>query len=558
MDSLRPNQFGPQACLREAPSTVILGGNPPASSRWRILAPLTLMCFVGALIGFRETVVALIATWYGSRTFSHCFLVFPLSAYLIFRRRKQLAIVDPTPNLWGLLLLGFLSLVWVFGNLGEIRLLEEWAFIGIIVAVVWTLLGSSVIHILDLPLVFLVFAIPFGVGLIGPLQDITAWFAVHALTLSGIPAVLENHVLSVPTATWTVAEACSGIRYLFSSVMLGVIYAWLAYRSQKRRILFLCASVAVPILANGVRAYGIVVLAYLTNNRLAADVDHIIYGWVFFTVVQLGLFIVGLRWRQVTDVEKNFPADAAPNGGTPGNTKPQFVWRTPFLAFSLTAILIAFPPALANWLWDRASRNANWSEWADPPVSVRMPWHATPAFDASWAPDLRGASRGFVESYLSGQNRVDLYWALYSGERGFELLNSYNRIANPKLWPLVADGFERETVDGTRIRLSRSLIGSGPVARSVLTWYWVNGEYTASSARVKFLQVKARLLGSAPPTCVLAISTDSTVDGQSADSVLRDFLAHTDFLSPGSAAISTRAALGNGWSATGSVHNVSH
>jgi exosortase A len=558
MDSTRRNQFGSRACVPEAPFRATVPSGSPVSRRWRILASLAFLCFFAALLAFRETVVAMVTTWYSSRTFSHCFLVFPLSVYLIWRRRKQLAAIDPSPNLWGLFVLGFLSIIWVLGNLGEIRLVEEWAFIGILVGIVWTLLGSAVFQVLDLPLAFLVFAIPFGLVLIGPLQDVTAWFAVHALTISGIPAVLENHVLSVPTATWTVAEACSGVRYLFSSVMLGVIYAWLAYRSRKPRILFLCASLAVPILANGARAYGIVLLAYLTNNRLAADVDHIVYGWVFFTAVQLGLFVVGLRWREVSDLTKSPHRGSAPSGWTSENTETQFAWKMPILAFSLTAILLALTPVLANGLWNRASRNADWSEWPDPPVSVSLPWQATPAFDASWAPDLRGKSRGFVNSYVSGQNRVDLFWALYSGERGFELLNSYNRVANPKLWSLVAEDSERETIDGARVRLHRSLIGSGPVARSVLTWYWVNGEYTGSSARVKFLQVKARLLGSSPLSCVLAISTDSTIDGPSAESVLHDFLAHTDFLVRAAPAISIRAEIGNELRTFRTVHNVSH
>jgi exosortase A len=558
MGSLSPNQFGARASAREAAPNAIAGNDSSVTNRWPLLGCITAFCLLGALVAFRETVVAMVTTWYSSRTFSHCFLVFPLSAYLVWRRRHQLAAIDPAPNPWAVVLLGFLSIFWVLGSLGEIRLAEEWAFIAILVAIVWTLLGSAVVRALQLPLAFLVFAIPFGLDLIGPLQDLTAWFAVHALTISGIPAVLENHVLSVPTATWTVAEACSGIRYLFSSVMLGVIYAWLAYRSRKRRILFLCASVAVPILANGVRAYGIVLLAYLTNNRLAADVDHIVYGWVFFTIVQLALFVVGLRWREIPGAEEALSNDKTPTRMDAKIAPGRFTWKKPALAFSLTAILLIVTPALANWLWNRAMPNESRSEWPDPPVSVSAPWRAIPALDTSWAPELRTTDRAFVQGYVSGEARVDLFWALYSGQRGFELLNSYNRSANPRLWPLVADNFERETVDGTRIRLRRSLIGSGPVERSVWTWYWINGEYTGSSARVKFLQIKARLFGSSPSTCVLAISTDSSADSPSAESVLRDFLAHTYFPSSESSPPSTRAAVGSGLSAIGSVHNVSH
>jgi len=531
MGLLTPNEFGARVSVRETSSLPTdFGTDPPALHRWLIPACLTVLFFLGMLIAFRQTVLAMVTTWYGSRTFSHCFLVFPLSAYLIWRRRKRLATVDPMPNLWGLPLLGALSILWLLGNLGEIRLVEEWAFIGILIALAWTLLGSEVVRALELPLAFLVFAVPFGLSLIGPLQDLTAWFAVHALTLSRVPAVLENRVLSVPAATWTVAEACSGIRYLFSSVMLGVIYAWITYRSQTRRILFLCASVVVPVLANGVRAYGIVLLAYLTNNRLAADVDHIVYGWVFFTIVQLSLFLVGLRWKQAANPDEDLPDDAATDIKPAKNAKQKFSLRTTLVAALLIGMLLSLTPLVAERLWSRATSNTSGQRWPDPPVSVSNPWLATTAYDMSWAPDLRGANRGFVQSYVSGQHRVDLYWALYSGERGFELLNPYNRVTNLKVWPVVADDFRYETVNSTRVRLNRTLLGSGSVSRSVLTWYWVNGEYTGSSFRVKFLQVKSRLLGNSAPTCVITVSTNSTGDSLTTEAVLRDFLAHTSFL----------------------------
>jgi exosortase A len=530
MGLLTPNEFGARVSTRETPSLPTdFGTDPPAVHRWLIPACLTVLFFLGTLVAFRQTVLAMVTTWYSSRTFSHCFLVFPLSAYLIWRRRKRLAILDPAPNLWGLLLIGILSIFWMLGDLGEIRLVEEWAFIGILVALVWTLLGSEVVRALELPLAFLVFAVPFGLSLIGPLQDLTAWFAVHALTLSRIPAVLENRVLSVPAATWTVAEACSGIRYLFSSVMLGVIYAWITYRSQTRRFLFLCASVVVPVLANGVRAYGIVLLAYLTNNRLAADVDHIIYGWVFFTIVQLSLFVVGLRWRQASS-EDDLPQNTAANLAPAKNAQQKFSLKVMLVAASLIGTFLVLTPVVTERLWSRATSNTGGPQWPDPPVLVSSPWLATTAYDMSWAPDLRGANRGFVQSYVSGQHRIDLYWALYSGERGFELLNPYNRVTNLKVWPVVADDFGYETINNTRVRLNRTLIGSGAVSRSVLTWYWINGEYTGSSIRVKFLQVKSRLLGNSAPTCVITISTDSIGDSSTTETVLEDFLAHASFL----------------------------
>ncbi len=526
MRVLSPDQSGTRAPVRDVPQARSGGGfAAPVRNHWKILAGITFLAFAEALISFHQTLLSMMSTWYSSRTFSHGFLVFPLSAYLVWRRRKELADLQPAPNLWGLLPLSLLSILWVLGNIAGVKLVEELAFVGILAALTWTVLGSVVVSALALPLTFLIFAVPFGLGLIGPLQDVTAWFAVHALTLSGIPAVLENRVLSVPTTTWTVAEACSGIRYLFSSVMLGVIFAWTVYHSRRKRLLFLLASVFTPIVANGVRAYGIVLLAYLTSNRFATDVDHVVYGWLFFTVVQLALCAVGLLWRE-GPAPKEIRSSPGPIAVA---VAPRFSGGLTFFGAAVAALLLGVTPAIANQLWQRVSTRAEASDRAVPSFSVSAPWNARPAYDASWTPDLPGKTTDFVQSYISGQRRVDLYIAVYSGGRGFELLNSYNRVSNPKMWSLIADSFEYHLLNGKRVRIRQSLIRSGSDLRLVWTWYKVAGEYTGSPERVKFLQGKARLMGDNAATSVVAISTALLAQTTDGEAVLQNFVSHSTF-----------------------------
>jgi len=505
---------------------VVSTESPPhqlAHNSWRVYGLLTFLCLGETAIVFRQTLLALISTWYSSRTFSHCFLVFPLVALMVWQRRQRLRTIAPRSNPWALLLIAALCLVWVLGNLGEVKLIEESAFIGMVGAVVWALLGSEAIQSLRLPLVFLFFAVPFGLGLIGPLQDATAWFAVHALNLSGIPAVLENRVLSVPTATWTVAEACSGIRYLFSSIMLGVIYAWSVYTSRLRQLAFIGASIVVPILANGVRAYGIVLLAYRTNNRLAADVDHIVYGWLFFTVVQLILFVVGLRWRQVAHEAPVSPAPAF--SGTPQT----LLWSQILATATLTAVLIAVTPVCARGLWNRVPASES-LEWPQTPIQVTTPWISQSTYDTSWVPNLRGGGEDFFQTYTYGPKRVDVYWKVYSGAKGFQLVNSYNRLSNAKRWLVVGDGMTNQAIAGKSVRVQRTLIQSGSISRVVWMWYCIGGENTGSATRLRFLQIKDRLLGVSPSTVVLAVSADSSNGIAAADAAAKDFFLHASFL----------------------------
>ncbi len=117
------------------------------------------------------------------------------------------------------------------------------------------------------------------------LIDWTADFTIAALKLTGIPVFREGAHFQIPSGRWSVVEACSGVRYLIASLMVGILYAYLTYRSMRRRLLFIGVSILVPIVANWLRAYMIVMIGHLSGNTLAVGVDHIIYGWIFFGVV---------------------------------------------------------------------------------------------------------------------------------------------------------------------------------------------------------------------------------------------------------------------------------
>lgn len=490
---------------------------------WRWPGLLLTASFLAVLGLFWQTVRSMGETWYSSRTYNHGFLVLPLFLYLIWVRRGRLAAVRPTPTYWPLSLLAVLASVWLLGNLAEVRVVQEFALVAMLVTLVWVNLGPDVVHALRFPLAFLFFAVPFGQSLIGPLQDYTAWFAVHALTLSGVPVVLEHRILSLPSGSWEVAEACSGIRYLISSLVLGLIYTSVMYRSPKRRVIFVAASIAVPIAANGMRAYGIILLAHLTDNRLAVGVDHIVYGWLFFTAIQVALFAIGLKWRESPGAEDGSvsarPSDVA---GFANQHVPSA--KAALIVAMAGIVLVGVPPLAAAHLWSRATASAGWSEQT---VDVHLPWQPAPTYDMSWAPDLRGADRVFSQSYKAGEDRVDLYQALYSGRDGVNLVGNYNLLANPRLWEDLADGFENAVIDGRTISVHRSLLESGGASRLVWTWYWIDGEYTANPGQVKFLQAKARFLGRPSRAAVIALGTDFQAEPAEGRRILQDFLSHT-------------------------------
>jgi exosortase len=131
-----------------------------------------------------------------------------------------------------------LGFSWLLADLAEVQVVRQYAFVLMIPFTVWAVLGTRVARAITFPLVFLIFAVPFGEFLLPPLMQFTADFTVTALQLTGIPVYREGLYFTIPTGSWSVVEACSGLRYLIASITLGSLYAYLTYRSWKYRVAF--------------------------------------------------------------------------------------------------------------------------------------------------------------------------------------------------------------------------------------------------------------------------------------------------------------------------------
>jgi exosortase/archaeosortase family protein len=206
-------------------------------------------------------------------------------------------------------------------------------------------LGWRLWWVLAGPLLYLYFLVPFGAFLTPKLQDFTTVFVRHGLDLLQIPAYIDGYTIEIPEGTFYIAEACAGLRFLIASIAFGCLYALLMYRSPWRRVAFFVASIVVPIIANGIRAVGIVALGHLLGSAQAAATDHVLYGWIFFSLVILLLIALGLPFRE--DMQRpGGPSAPRPDPPASGNG----YWRAAALAVGLVVVVAAVTPVLAMQL----------------------------------------------------------------------------------------------------------------------------------------------------------------------------------------------------------------
>lgn len=479
-----------------------LRASPPA---WRASVPALLLVLVAALAIYRDAFSGMVAIWSRSDTFAHAFLVPPIAFWLIWRRRDALRAAVPRPQPWLLLPVAVLAFGWLVGELaGANAVTQACSVLGIVLAVP-ALLGVGVARLIAFPLAFLLFMVPTGEFVMPTLMQWTADVTVASLRALGIPVYREGLTFVIPSGTWSVIEACSGVRYLIASFMVGTLFAYLQYRSTARRIVFSLVALAVPIVANWARAVIIVLLGHLSNNRLAAGVDHLIYGWVFFGAVISLMFVIGARWSE-SPAAAPAPPPVVARGGA-GAGEPILLWGT-----SLALVLVWAAPQVAL-----GGRDAG----APLPQSLALPaLAASPAATAAagepFEPIFEGATAQATRTFETDAGAVTVQVAYYRHQAaGRKLASSENMLTSPtgKVWRGVAAG-ERElaigdrrvtvrTAEVRRDRIGRTAAEPPHQVRQVL---WADGRLTGSATVAALYAVRGELLGRGDDAAAITFS----------------------------------------------------
>ena len=467
-------------------------------AHWRAFVGPFALALLALLLAYRETGLAMVSIWSRSETFAHAYVVPLISLWLIWRKRHELALLTPRPQWWMLLPIAALSMVWATGQVVVANAVAQLAFTALLVALVPAIFGWAVTWTIGFALAFLFFAVPIGESLTPILMLWTADFTVGALHLSGIPVYREGQQFVIPSGSWSVVEACSGLRYLMASFMVGSLFAYITYTSTAKRLIFIAVSILMPIIANWVRAYMIVMLGHLSNNRLATGVDHLIYGWVFFGIVIMMLFWVGARWA---DPDPPTPIGAA---AVPAPTAGSVL--TP--AWAMAGVL-AVALSVAPTLLERRAELAYVAPALQLPDALAGDWTAQPQADSTaWQPIYVEPSAVVQRQYAStgqGPARVGLHIAYYRQQNAQrKLVNSGNILshADDAEWNRVRSGSHTLALPGQALTVNSSEIlgrarsdGSPRARLLVWQWYWVGGRLAQGDVAAKLNSVWQWLAG---------------------------------------------------------------
>ncbi len=475
-------------------------------ARWKQHAVILAGVWLALLLLFRRDALDLATIYWTNTTFGHCLFIAPVIAWLVWQRRGGLALVRPEGWWPGLALVAAGGLGWLLGDAAGVALFRHAGLVLMLQGAVVSLLGPNASRALLFPIAYMAFLVPFGDFLEEPLQTITVAMVMPLLHLFGVPAWVDGVLITTSNGYFEVAEACSGTKFVIAMAAFGVLVANVCYVSWGRRAVFLAMALVVPVVANGLRAFGTIYAAWWTSVEAATGMDHIVYGWVFFAAVMAAVLAIGWKWFDrdpdaawFDPLQLQAPVRARAGAAVTG-----------LLALTITSLFLGWSSLIDG----RA---------APLPAKVELPevagWHRVGASRIAWSPNLPGADHFVLGHYADGRGRsVDLAVAVYANQReGKELVGfGIGAIRENDRWVRIAD--LPDLSGGHALRMT----GPGRVERVTVSWYRVGDTLTGSDKRVKFETLKTKLLGGNQAAVAVLLSSEQGPD-RGAQAAIADF-----------------------------------
>jgi EpsI family protein len=399
---------------------------------------------------------------------------------------------------WALLPLALLVLLWLVAWQGASELLQQALLPLILLTAVYAALGLSALSVVLVPISSLYLAIPVWEPFVPFLQWLTTQIAENLLGWLGVPTVVDGNDVTIPAGRFTVAEGCSGKRYLIIGLAFAAALGALQRLNLIRFALLGAATVGLALLVNWLRVVAIIYAGQASNmQHYLVATEHLSLGYALFAPLLLGILLVA---RRLGRSEKAAPPRALQPARASGAA-----WLAP-LALVVVPVLAAtaHSPRVVE------------------PTLGRLPiltetWQGPLPAAALWQPEFAGAAAEVRAAYAHGEQRVEVYANVYGEQaQGRELIHFANSTTPVARWPRVSavDGG-----DGLRTMIAQHAASQ----RWVVAQRFVVGGRATSSALLAQMIYGAHALLSPVPAGVVAFAAPCVPDCDAAQAAIDAF-----------------------------------
>lgn len=247
---------------------------------------LVALAVFAAIAAFGGGLLSLVDRWSRQEEYSHGFLIPFVVGWMLWSRRDALMASIGEPSWSGPLAIATASIMLVIGDLSAFFLLLHLGFVLALIGIVLAFGGTSLLRVTFIPIAFLVFAIPMpyfvDAELSWRLQLISSQLGTYFIRLFGIPVYLTGNVIDLGNYKLQVAEACSGLRYLYPLLSLGFLAAYMFQAPLWQRAVVFLSTIPITIVMNSARIGMVGLLVDRWGTAQAEGMLHFFEGWVIF------------------------------------------------------------------------------------------------------------------------------------------------------------------------------------------------------------------------------------------------------------------------------------
>ncbi len=240
--------------------------------------------------------LALMVRWWSQEEYNHGYLIPVVALYLLWLRADDLRKLDLRGSWTGLIFVAAGLAGLILGELSAIYTIIQYAFLLTLFGVLVTTIGWQGMRIAWVPFVYLIFMVPLPnflyFNLSSELQLISSQIGVAVIRLFGISVFLEGNVIDLGAYQLQVAEACSGLRYLFPLMSFGFLCAALYKGPWWHRAIIFLSAIPLTIVMNSFRIGVIGVLVENFGIEQAEGFLHYFEGWIVFMVCVALMFLI--------------------------------------------------------------------------------------------------------------------------------------------------------------------------------------------------------------------------------------------------------------------------
>ena len=469
--------------MRKAVSLPVLGGS--------------LLFLALASIMYQSTTAYLLKKW-GLDDFTYSYFIPLVVAYLIWEKRAEFA-CEPSRRTWVGILPALLAIAFYWmGELGgeyTIMFISLWL---LAVGTLWSIMGLSKLRVIAFPVVLVLTMVPPPDILYGnltlQLKLISSQIGVLMLQLCGLAAYREGNVIDLGFSKLQVVDACSGLRYFFPLIILGILLAYFFKGAVWKKIVIVLSTIPISIITNSMRIASVGILYQFMGSAAAEGFFHDFSGWFIF-MISLGILLLEMAVlkRLIPELHKN-EQNKAENSEIPDVHIPEQkhysgLFRHVSVQFLIILLLMG---TTAAGVQSVSTRNR---------IPMQKPFVAFPDSVGSW----NGKKQNLEKMYLDALELNDYLLSDFSNSRG-EVVNAYvaysdfqskGKSSHSPATCLPGSGWElKEPVKisvtdagGRAITINRTTMVMGNERRLIYYWFDQRGRILTDLYQIKLFNV---------------------------------------------------------------------